>query len=106
MCGKDGTGMTTKEGGLIRTCAPRQDLKKWSTFVATKCTQGSPEKPGYVRREKHPGWAETDKGQRGKPNVRARWVAKKYKTRKARVTRANAARGAESCVVGGRHGHA
>ena len=26
------------------------------------------------------GWAETDKGQPGKPNVRARWVAKEYKT--------------------------
>ena len=25
-------------------------------------------------------WAETDKGQPGKPNVRARWVAKEYKT--------------------------
>ena len=25
------------------------------------------------------GWAETDKGQPGKPNVRARWVAKEYK---------------------------
>ena len=26
-------------------------------------------------------WAETDKGQPGKPNVHARWVAKEYKTR-------------------------
>ena len=26
------------------------------------------------------GWAETDRGQPGKPNVRARWVAKEYKT--------------------------
>ena len=26
------------------------------------------------------GWAETDKGQPGNPNVRARWVAKEYKT--------------------------
>ena len=26
------------------------------------------------------GWAETDKGQPGKPNVRARWVAKEYNT--------------------------
>ena len=28
------------------------------------------------------GWAETDKGQPGKPNVCARWVAKEYKTHK------------------------
>ena len=26
------------------------------------------------------GWEETDKGQPGKPNIRARWVAKEYKT--------------------------
>ena len=26
------------------------------------------------------GWAETDKGQPGKPNERARWVAKEYRT--------------------------
>ena len=26
------------------------------------------------------GWAETDKGQPGKPDVRVRWVAKEYKT--------------------------
>ena len=26
------------------------------------------------------GWAQTDNGQPGKPNVRARWVAKEYKT--------------------------
>ena len=26
------------------------------------------------------GWAEKDKGQPGKPNARARWVAKEYKT--------------------------
>ena len=26
------------------------------------------------------GWADTDKGQPGKPNVRGRWVAKEYKT--------------------------
>ena len=31
------------------------------------------------------GWAETDKGQPGKPNVRARWVAKEYRdTRETR----------------------
>ena len=26
------------------------------------------------------GWAETDKGQTGTPNVRVRWVVKEYKT--------------------------
>ena len=33
-----------------------------------------------VRAPTKTGWAETDKGQPGKPNIRARWVAKGYKT--------------------------
>ena len=39
VCGKDGIGMTTKAGGLTRSCAPRQDAKKWSTSVPTRCTR-------------------------------------------------------------------
>ena len=31
------------------------------------------------------GWAETDKAEPGKPNVRARWVAKEYTTRQTRA---------------------
>ena len=44
------------------------------------------------------GWAETDKGQPGKPNIRARWVAKEYKTHaQTRAVCVNATvRGAES----------
>ena len=34
-CGKDGIEMTRKAGGLIQSCAPRQDGKQWSTFVPT-----------------------------------------------------------------------
>ena len=50
------------------------------------------------------GWAETDKGQPGKPNVRARWIANACE---ARVVRADAATGgAESSAVGDRHGYA
>ena len=51
-------------------------------------------------------WAETDKGQPGKPNVRARWVAKEFKTHGgARVVRVDAAAGgAQSGAVGDRHG--
>ena len=33
--------MTTKAGGSRRSCAPRQDVRRWSTFV-------------YVRRRRHP----------------------------------------------------
>ena len=34
-CGKGGIGMTRKAGGLIQSCAPRQDVKQWSTFIPT-----------------------------------------------------------------------
>ena len=72
LSGKDDNGMTTMAGGLTRSCAPRQDLKKWSTSV--KCLREMEKAPIKT------GWAETDKGQPGKPNVRARWTAKEYKT--------------------------
>ena len=82
-CGKDGIGMTTRAGGLIRNCAVRQDVKRWSTFVVTRCTQGVSRENCSRETGKatiKTGWAETDTGQPGKPNVRARWVAKEYKT--------------------------
>ena len=63
------------------------------------CAQARREEVEYIRRHKmyttvpgatclretgkapiKTGWAENDKGQPGKPNVRARWVAKEYKT--------------------------
>ena len=53
-CGKDAIGMTTKAGGLTRECAPRQDMKKWSTSVATRCTRESAEKCANARRRRHP----------------------------------------------------
>ena len=76
-----GTGMTTKVGGLT---------------------------PSYAR-SKRPiktGWAETDKGQPRKPNVRARSVAKEKKDpRKAKVVRLDTtAGGAETRAVRDRHG--
>ena len=41
--GKGGIGTTPKVDDLTRGCAPRPDVKKWSTFVATRCAyaQGS-----------------------------------------------------------------
>ena len=97
--------MTTKAGGLIRNCAPRQDVKNIRRHMYTRVLRET----CLRETEKAPiktGWAETDKGQLGKPNVRARWVAE-ADAREARVARANAAtQGAESCVVGDRHGHA
>ena len=53
-CGMVGIGMTTKGGGLIQSCAPKRDKKKWSTFVATRCTRESPGKCAYARPEGHP----------------------------------------------------
>ena len=68
-------------------------------FDPELCAKGRREEVEYTRRPKmytsvsrevclretgrtpiKTGWAETDKGQPGKPNVRARWVAKEYKT--------------------------
>ena len=40
-CGKDGIGMTTKADDLIPRCVPKHDVKKRSTFAATRCTQES-----------------------------------------------------------------
>ena len=60
-------------------CVPKQDGKKWSTFAATRCTQEPPGSCACARLEEHPsrqdGRRLTDKGQPGKPNIRARWVA-------------------------------
>ena len=41
---KDVIGMTTKAGDLTLSCALRQDVSRWSTFVATRCTQECPER--------------------------------------------------------------
>ena len=82
-CGKGGIGMTTKADG-------------WTPEL---CAKARREEVEYIRRHKmytrvpreiciretgktpvKTGWVETDNGQRGMPNVRARWVAKEYKT--------------------------
>ena len=75
--------MTTKAGGSIQICAPRQDEKKWSTSVATRCTSESSWEVCLRETGRAPiktRWVETDKEQSGKPKVRARWIAKEYKT--------------------------
>ena len=80
-CGKDDIGI--RAGGLTPSCASRQDVRRLSTFVTTRCTLDSPVYICLSETGRAPiktGWAETDKGQPGKPNVRARWVAKDYKT--------------------------
>ena len=50
------------------------------------------------------GWAETDKGQATREAQRAREVQDALEARAARAKPAT--QGAESCVVGDRHGHA
>ena len=78
-CGKDGTKTTSS----TRSCVPRQDVKRWSTSADTKMHTRVPREVCLRETGKAPlktGWAETDKGQPGKPNVRARLVAKEYKT--------------------------
>ena len=47
-------GMTTEAVGWTPSCAPRQDVSRWSTFVVTRCTRVRPERRACVRRRKHP----------------------------------------------------
>ena len=75
------------------------DDKKGGWLDAELCAKERGEEVEYIRRHKmytrvtrevcpretgrapiKTGWAETDKGQPGEPRVRARWVAKEYKT--------------------------
>ena len=84
--GKDGTGTTTKAGGSIWSCAEEVEQirceeveyihphKMYTRVPREVCLRETGRAPIKT------GWAETDKGQPGKPNVRARWVAKEYKT--------------------------
>ena len=51
--------------------ARREEVEYVRGHKPTRDKEGTPIKTGL---------AETDKGQRGKPNVRARWVAEEYKT--------------------------
>ena len=75
-CGKDGIGVTTQAGGSIRSCAPEK--RRSGVHVSPQDVhKGSRESclPEIGRAPTKTGWAET-----GQPNVRARWVAKEYKT--------------------------
>ena len=78
-CGKDGTGTTTKAGGPTgAVCQGKTEyIRRHNMYVRVPrevCSRETGKAPIKT------GWAETDKGQPGKPNVRARWVAKEYKT--------------------------
>ena len=77
----DGIGMTTKAVGFTQSCAPRQDVKRWSTSVATRCAPVSSREVCLRETGKAPikvGWAETEKGQVGKAK-RARQVGREGK---------------------------
>ena len=47
-------GMTTEAVGWTPSCAPRQDVRRWTTFVVTRCTRVRPDRRACVRRRKHP----------------------------------------------------
>ena len=96
-----GIGMTTKAGGLIPNCAPRQDVKKWSTSVATKCTRESPERCAHARRRRHPSRQD---GRRPTRDNQGSRTCARGGTRKARVVRVNAAAGGAESAVRGCHG--
>ena len=80
---RGGVVRTPKMDGLTLSCTPRPDVRRWSTFVHRKMNTRVPRETCLRETAKAPiktGWVETDKGQPGKPNVRAWWVAKEYKT--------------------------
>ena len=58
--------------------------RNWSTFVATRCTQGSPEERAYVKREGHPSRQDgrrPTRGNKGSPTcARGGSRRKEYKT--------------------------
>ena len=92
-----GNLMRHDEQELLSVCEGWHRDDKW--LDPELCARARREEVEYIRRHKmctrvsretclretgrapmKTGWAETDKGQQGKPNVRARWVAKEYKT--------------------------
>ena len=81
--GRLALGMTTKAGWLdpeLCAMARREEVeysrrhKMYTRVPGEVCPRETGKAPIMT------GSAETDKGQPGKPNVRARWVAKEYKT--------------------------
>ena len=105
-CGKDGIGMT-KADGSIRSCAPgREEVdyvrrhKMYTRVSRETCLCEAGRAPIKT------GWAETDKGQ-PREAPRAGEVGREgiQDPREARAVRVDAAaRGAEGCAVGDRHG--
>ena len=99
VCGRGGTETRPKEGGLILICAPKPDVRRWSTLGVTKYTREVLSETCFRETGKalvRTGCVETDKGQAGKPNISGR---------EARAVRTHtAAGGTEDGVVGYRHG--
>ena len=99
VCGRCGTGTRPKEGGLIPICAPKPDVRRWSTLSVTRYTREVLSETCFRETGKAPirtGCVETDKGQPRKPNISGR---------EARAVRTHtAAGGTEDGVVGDRHG--
>ena len=98
--GKGGIGMTPKVDGFNLGCAPSQDVRSRRRTMYTRVAREA----CLLETGKAPiktGWAETDKGQPGKPKVGREGI---QDAREARVLRVDAAAGgADSSVVGDRH---
>ena len=101
--------MATMAGGLIQSCAPMRDERRWSAHVATRCTPESPGRCARARLEGHPSRQDGRRltwGSRESPMC-AREMGREgvQDTRETRAVCINAtAGGAESCAVGDRHG--
>ena len=99
VCGRGGTGTRPKEGGLILICAPKPDVRRWSTLGVTRYTREVLSETCFREIGKAPIrtlCVETDKRQPGRRNISGR---------EARAARTHTAAGAtEDGVVGDRHG--
>ena len=86
-CEKGGIGMTPMMDGLLLIFVPRPDAVRCSALRHHEDVHESQKAPTKT------GWVATDKEQPGKPNVRARWVAKEMQTRKTSISRFDASAG-------------
>ena len=106
---KDGTGMTTKVGGLIRSCAPKARREE-KEYIRRRHRMYTRVSRGTCLRET---WKGTHQDRMGgdrqgttREAQRAREVGREgvqdaHKTRTVRVN--STTRGAENCAVGDRH---
>ena len=97
------TGRTTKARGSPQKLCAKARVKEVEYIRRHKMHTSVPREACLRETWMAPiktGWAETDKGQPGTPNVRARWVAKEYKDARRSSTKKSTRRTAARRVPG------